>query len=108
MISTQATGTQAADLGVGHTLATLSGPRTYTLMVDTSAMDSTDTLELRCEVQVIESGSWVRAYSQVLSGGQVNSGYVSIPVPSPHGCRFLLTQVAGVERSFPWSVIALD
>ena len=108
MISPQATGTQAADLGVEHTLSTLGGPHTYTLMVDISDMEYTDTLELRVEVQVVESGGWTRAYSQVLSGSQVDSGYISVPVPSPYGCRFILKQVGGVERSFPWTVIALD
>lgn len=108
MISPQASGTQEASLGVEHTLTTLTAPRTYTLLVDLSEMEASDTVELRAEVQVVDSGGWVRAYSQILSGGQVDSGYVSIPVPSPFGCRFVLKQGIGTERSFPWTVIALD
>lgn len=109
MISPQASGTQEADLGVEHTLTTLTGPRTYTLMVDLSDMEVvSDVVELRTEVQVVESGPWVRSYSQQIWGSQVDAGFISIPVPSPYGCRFILKQVSGTERSFPWSVIALD
>lgn len=108
MITTQASDTQTASLGVSHELVTLPGPRTYTLMVDASAMDTIDVLELVAEVQVVEGGGWCRSYAQLLSGGQVSAGFISIPVPSPFGCRFSLKQVAGTERSFPWTVIALD
>lgn len=108
MITTRATGTQAASLGVPYVLATLPGLHTYCLMVDVSEMSTSDLLELVVEVQVVEGGGWCRSYAQLLSGGQVSAGFVSIPVPSPFGCRFTLKQTLGVGRSFPWSVIALD
>lgn len=102
-----ASGTQAATIGVEHTLDTETAVSTYVLLVDCTNMASGDTLELRAKVKVKGGGAESLAYIETLVDAQDPAVFLSVPIPTGHSCKFTLKQTAGTGRSFDWSVMAL-
>lgn len=102
-----ASGTQAATIGVEHTLDTETTLSTYVLIVDCNAMASGDTVELRAKVKTLGGSTERLAYIETLNDVQSSPVFLSVPIPTAHSVKFTLKQTAGTGRSFDWSVIAL-
>lgn len=99
-------GTQAATIGVEHTLASITTAGTYQLLVDTSNMADGDTLELRIDVD-IRSGATTRTmfYSIYKDAQGVDDAIkISPPVPAPFRFAATLLQVTGTGRNYIWSI----
>lgn len=102
-----ASGTQAATIGVEHTLDTETNVSTYVLVVDCNNMASGDTLELRAKVKTLTGSTERLAYIETLIDAQSEPVFISIPIPTAWSCKFTLKQTAGTGRSFDWSVVGL-
>jgi len=102
-------GTQLAVISTEHVLATIIGdPETYfQLRVDISVLADGDELELRLKIAARSGESrkteWIATYAH--DQGDDAELAVSPPVPVPFEIEFTLLQVAGVGRSFVWSVM---
>jgi len=103
-----ASGTQTATVTTEHVLNSPSGALTYVLVVDTAAMVSGDTLELRAYGTVLTGGTSRQCYSATYANAQADPLKVSIPLPGTgFGNSFTLKQTAGTGRAFPWSLLSL-
>ena len=106
-----ASGTQTATVASVDTLTTLTGPKTFTLTVDTSEMvfgSTNDELELRIENKTLTGSSELLTYYAYFVGAQDMPVKVSIPVPVPFTATVKLSQVAGTSRDFEWNVTTPD
>jgi hypothetical protein len=108
----QASGTQAASIGVEQTLADLTSPfAIYQLIVNVNAMQAGDVTDLRIYTKVL-SGDMIgncSALFQQISGAPTGYGdqvYLSLPVVSDQEIKFTLQQIAGSPRSYPWKAVS--
>ncbi|MGP3914321.1 hypothetical protein [Nonomuraea sp. 10N515B] len=112
MLTVTASGTQAATIGVEHTLTTLTAGKTYTLHVDCAAMThgsgTADELELRIKTNVLNGGTERVTYYALFTGAQDVPIKISLPVPVPQTATVTLKQTAGTGRSFPWAITTPD
>jgi hypothetical protein len=100
-------GTQAATIGVEHTLNSPSPETTtgiFQIFVDLAAMLSGDTLEIRVKEKVRSSTTQRLVYMDTLTGVQTEPAWVSPATILFHGWDVTLKQTAGTGRSFPWSI----
>ena len=108
-VTAHASGTQAAAVGTEHFLTSPNVPGTFTLHVDTAALASGDTLELRIYQIVLTGGTARQVYFQSFTGPTQDGVQISVPVSNEltdtNALRFSLKQVAGTGRSFPWKVL---
>jgi hypothetical protein len=106
----QASGTQAASVGVEQTLADLTSPFVvFQLLVDVSNMQAGDVTELRIYTKVLAGGGLDSAIYQQLSGAPTGNGdqvMMSLPVVSDQEIKFTLKQIAGSARNYPWKVVS--
>lgn len=106
-----ASGTQAASINTEHFLTSVNEDGTYTLHIDTNAMQSGDTIELRAYQMVLTGGTARVAYFSSYSDAQSADDVIKISVPisnelsDSQALRFSLKQTAGTGRSFPWKVL---
>ncbi len=107
-----AAGTQTATVTTEHTLATLTGGKTYVLVVDTANMvggATPDILELRIKTKVRSGNASQLAYSATYVGAQGELNKYSVPVPANIEFVATLTQAQGAAgRDFIWSILSLD
>lgn len=113
-ITTLGSGTQSATISTEHTLQDTSAAGTYVLTVDTNAMVSGDTLELRAYKMTLTSGTRRQCFFYKCLNAQDDSTdakskiKVSVPISTAltdsGAVRFTLKQTAGTGRSFPWCV----
>lgn len=107
----EASGTQTATIGTEHTLATLTGNKTYVLVVDTvnmtSASGTPDIVELRVKTKVLTGGVTRQVYPAAYVNSQADPIKISIPIPSDQEAVFTLKQVQGTGRAFPWKVLSI-
>jgi hypothetical protein len=110
MPTIQASGTQAASIGVEQTLADLTSPfAVYQMIVDVSNMQAGDVTNLRVYTRVLSGGGLDSALYQQISGAPTGYGdqvYLSLPVVSDQEIKFTLQQIAGTARSYPWKVVS--
>jgi hypothetical protein len=110
MPTVQASGTQAASIGVEQTLADLTSPfAVYQMIVDVSNMQAGDVTNLRVYTRVLGGGALDSALYQQISGAPTGYGdqvYLSLPVVSDQEIKFTLQQIAGSPRSYPWKVVS--
>jgi hypothetical protein len=107
-----ASGTQTATVGTEHTLATVTAPGRYRLVVDVAALvggDTPDIVELRSKTRVL-SGGTDRLVHPALNavGGLVTAGIVGcseVVVDQGVQAIFTLKQTQGTGRGFPWKVL---
>lgn len=99
-------GSQTAVISTEHTLATVTAPGVYVLVVDTNAMVNGDVLELRVKRKVRTGDTTRVAYyaTYAHAQGADNNIKLSVPIPSPFEFVATLKQTAGTGRAFPWSV----
>jgi hypothetical protein len=107
-----ASGTQTATVGTEHTLATVTAPGRYRLVVDVAALAggaTPDIVELRSKTRVLSGGTDRLAHPALSAvGGLVVAGVVGCPeVVVDQGTQaiFTLKQTQGTGRNFPWKVL---
>lgn len=106
-LANAADGSQTATITTEHTLATLTTGKTFVFVVDTGAMASGDTLELRIYTIVRSGGTERLAYIQTFVGAQTDPQKYSVPVPADVSFKATLKQTVGTGRTFPWKVLSL-
>lgn len=111
-VTATGSGTQAATVGTEHTLLDTTVAGIFTLHVDTNAMLSGDSLELRIYQMILAGGTRRVAYYQYYVNAQDADDFIKVSVPIGNeltdsgALRFTLKQVAGVGRSFLWKVLS--
>lgn len=100
-----ASGTQAATISTEHSLTLQTGVGIYVLEVDTSAMQSGDTLILRMKNKVLSGGTSRVTQEATLSGVQAVANWRSDPIPVDVEVIATLLQSAGTGRSYPWKML---
>ena len=105
MPSVKTSGTQASTLNTEHTLATVTDPATYQLLVDLAALTGSDVVELRIYTKVLAGGT-ERLFHRATYGPAALAipAVASIPIVSPREIRATLKQIAGTGRSYPWTI----
>ncbi len=110
-LTVTANGTQTAVVGTEHTLSTLTGPKTFTLTVDTVNMvfaATNDEVELKIKTKALTGGTERLAYYAYFVGAQDMPIKISIPCPVPYTATVTLKQVAGTARNFDWNISTPD
>lgn len=113
MISTFASGTQAATVTTEHFLSSPNAQGSYQLKVDLNAMLANDVVELRVYAMGITGGAsrlfGIWTYYGVRP---TNEKFALVPeapllndLTDTNALRFSLTQSFGTSRSFPWAVM---
>ncbi|SDH88073.1 hypothetical protein [Roseospirillum parvum] len=97
-------GATPAVVGTEHTLATLSNPGTYQLVVDASALAAGDAVTLRLYGRAGAADPEALAYEATWAGPVATPLLISLPVLAVGHWRASLEQGAGTGRTFPWSV----
>ena len=107
MASVKTSGDQTATLTTEHTLATVTDPGTYQLVVDAALLANGETLTLRiygkAHSDETERLMWEANFSHILTIPLP----ASVPVVSPHHMKVTLEQNGGTGRAFPWAVYEL-
>ncbi len=104
-----ATGAQAATIGTTHTLATPATlGKTFVLFVDVAVMVGGDVLEIYLREKTLAADPLAIVRADLLAGPQVEPVWMSVPLPSVHGCDFQIKQTAGTGRTYDFSLRTLD
>jgi len=98
-------GSQAATISTEHSLTQQTGIGIYVLLVDTSAMQSGDTVALKIKTKRHTGDSSVLAYTFTFTGVQTEPNKYSVPVPIDTEIICTLAQTAGTGRTFPWKLL---
>ncbi|MGH2359054.1 MAG: hypothetical protein ACRDGM_00705 [bacterium] len=107
-ISSAASGTQTATLGVEHTLATITTAGTYVLNVDAANLVNAETLTLRLKSKTLSGGTLRLTYENKFRHIQGQPSIFSVPVPTLIEVVATLQQDGGTGRAFPWNLIRID
>ena len=107
-VTTVASGTQTATIGVLHTIATETSANVYCFYVDMHNMALGDVTELFAYVQTLSSGTPRIVYNAVYAQPQQEPIKISIPLPSDYEIRFRLRQQEGTGRNYDWAVKTLQ
>ncbi len=108
-VASIATGTQTCVIGTEHTLNAPTGGKTYVLYLDLTALVALDLIEIRIYNKTLSSSALSALdIPTVVAGPPAGAAFMSIPIPSVHGCSFTIKQVAGTGRAVPWTVATLD
>lgn len=105
MPTSVANGTQAASIGVEHTLATDTSNNTYVFVCDTNNMANGDILELRIYTICLSAGTERLSYIRRFKHLQAEPIKYSVPVPADISFKATLKQTAGTGRNYPWSIL---
>lgn len=100
-----ASGSQAATINTEHSLAQLTGIGIYVLVVETTAMQSGDTLELYIKTKAKSGQSSQKAYKYLFSDVQTEPNKYSVPVPVDTEIICTLKQTAGTGRAYVWNLL---
>lgn len=100
-------GTLAATGGT-DTIATISGPGAFVLLVDLTPMIAGDAVALRANVKVLSGSTSRQLQLGTFADVQVDKVAMSDPVPAVNQVVFTLTQTAGSNHSYDWSIIQYD
>ena len=103
-ITPESSGTQTATVGTEHSLAVLTSPKSYMLVVDMNAMVNGDEVELRAKAKVLSSGTRRLMDFNVFQHVQPEPVVVFGPFPAAVDMEFSLKQTAGTSRAFDWAV----
>jgi len=105
MAAVKTSGSQTAVITTEHTLATVTDPGIYVLVVDAAALVAGDILELRIYGKA-DSGTTERLLHRATYGPIALAAplLMSVPIVSPHHLKATLKQTAGTGRAFPWAI----
>lgn len=104
-LTTVASGTQIAEVSTEHSLTQQVGIGIYVFEVDTSAMQTGDTLVLRLKDKVITGGSSGITYEDTLNGEQLTPHWRSDAIPVDIEIIATLLQSTGTSRNYPWKLL---
>lgn len=104
-VSLNTSGAQLAVITTEHTLATITTPGVFQLVVDLAALAAGDTVELRIYGKA-RSSDTERLLQRATYGPVplVMPLVQGVPTVTPHYYRATLKQTAGTGRTFPWAV----
>ena len=106
-MSNFASGTQTVTISTRHQLSAPSFQGIYTLVVDTFAMASGDTLIISIDMRAASGTSERTVYSITYNDAQTLEPIkITIPVCAPFSSSFYIQQTAGTARSYPWTLIS--
>lgn len=102
------TNTQLCVINTEHTVITDENGGVYLAVLDLSALQSGDTLQLRLKTKVVSGGSAGTMKFVSYANAQTDPSYVEFgPVASDLYVALTLKQTAGTGRSIPWKLIKL-
>ena len=107
MASQYESGAQLAVISTEHTLNTTTPETsvgTFVLVIDTAAMLSGDTLEVRIKEKCRAGDTQRLAYIDTLGDVQAEPLWVSPAMVMLHGWDCTIKQTAGTGRTYPWSI----
>lgn len=104
-ITSKTSGSQSATISTEHTLATITDPGVYVLVVDTVNLAAGDQLELRAKTKCKSGSSSRLAFIAGYAHAQAEINKYSVPIPIDTEVIFTLKQVAGTGRSFDWNIL---
>ena len=104
-LQSSALGAQAATIGTEHSLTQQTGIGIYVLMIDTTAMESGDSVDIRLKTRRTSSEPSRVAYKYTFAGAQDEPHKYSDPVPVDTEIICTLSQTAGTGKSFPWKLL---
>lgn len=107
MPSIHSEGSQAATLDTEHTLATITDPGNYVLVVDLVNLVNNDAVILRIKTKITSGDASQLAYEAAYRHVQGHKNVYSVPVPSPIEFIATLEQTDGTGRTFIWAVYEL-
>jgi hypothetical protein len=100
-----ASGSQLSVINTEHSLSQKTGIGIYVLVVDTSAMEAGDTVEVRIKTKCISSGTVKIAYLDIYSDVQDEPHKYSVPVPVDLEIICTIKQTTGTGKTFPWNLL---
>lgn len=100
-----AQGSQPAAIDTEHSLTQQTGIGIYVLVVDTSALQAGDIVEIRIKTKCVASGTVKVAYVNTFSDEQVDPHKYTVPVPVDSQIACTVKQTAGTGRTFPWNLL---
>ncbi len=105
-VSVNTSGTQTATLDTEHTLATITDPGTYQLIVDLDNLANGDVVILRIKVKAFTGQSSKLLFSAIYANDQGSQCLaISPPIPAPIEFVATLEQMDGAAgRDFPWAI----
>jgi hypothetical protein len=103
-VSEKTSGSQTAVISTEHTLATVTDPGIYQLVVDIANLVNNDRLELRIYGKARSADTERLEQFATVLHAQTILLVRMLPVISPHHAKFTLTQTTGTGRVFPWSI----
>ena len=106
-LQTSAYGTQAAEINTEHSITQKTEIGIFVLLVDTTAMQIGDIVEIMIKTKRLSADSSVTAYISTFSDAQDAPHKYSVPVPSDVEIICTLKQTAGTGRSFPWKLLRM-
>lgn len=86
------------------TLATITTDGVYQLLLDLSALTSTEAYTLKIKERVQAAGTQRTIQTVVFSGVQSNPVYVAVSLLLLHGWDLTLIKTAGTDRTIEWSI----
>lgn len=110
-VTAYASGTQTCTIGTEHFLSSPNVAGTFTLHLDTNAMQASDVLEVRIYQMILTGGTQRVAYYAVVQGAQLADDLIKISVPisndlaESNALRFSIKQTFGTGRAIPWKVL---
>ena len=107
-VSSAALGTQTATINTEHTLATVTSPGVYVLVVDLTNMVSGDSLELRVKTKNQSGKPSVLADLEFYNNAQTTPQAYFVPYPADTEFKATLKQTAGTGRSYDWNVLLVS
>ncbi len=104
-------GTYSSSVGTEQDLVTLTGPKTFTLTIDTVNLvfgSTNDELQIKIKTKALTGGTERTVYSAYFVGAQDTPIKVSIPVPVPFTATVRINQTFGTSRNFDWNITTPD
>lgn len=101
-------GSQTAVINTEHTIADYdssgTSQRWYAMYLDTAALQSGDTLEVRVYAMITSGGTLRRYRMDTISNAQTDPCWYLPPMPNWYGFRITIKQVSGTARTFPYLI----
>jgi hypothetical protein len=95
--------------GTEQVLGTYAGSKYYAFGIDTTPMQSGDTLEVRWYTKVNSGGTTHRFQVETYSGDQtvepLSPNKLSGPFWIANECKLTIKQTAGTNRTYSWEVL---
>lgn len=95
--------------GTEQTLQTVTGSKYFQFSINTTPMQSGDTLEIRWLIKVNSAGTLARFQIETYSGDQTIEPLSPVKASGPYWvanqARLTLKQTAGTNRTYDWEIL---